>query len=226
MPGTQVPSPMARLDFKLYLITDRKTAPVRDLATTIEAVLQAAAELAPHPPIAVQLREKDLAGRVLLQLATALKEVCRRYRVPILVNGRVDVAMAAGADGVHLPSDGIGPAEARKLLGPSKVIGVSAHSAGEITRAEALGADFAVFGPVFAPISKGTYAAPSGVQGLASACSAASIPVFALGGITAARIAELDGSGAAGAAVIGAVFGSKDPAQAATELIKALRELD
>ena len=174
----------------------------------------------------MQLREKDLDGRALMQLAVELGQTCRRYRIPMLVNGRVDVALAAHADGVHLPSDGIGPQDARKLLGPSKLIGVSAHTAAEITRAEALGADFAVFGPVFSPISKGTYTSPCGPEGLASACRAASIPVFALGGITTARAAELGDTGAAGVAVIGAIIGANDPAQSTLELIKALREWD
>ena len=217
---------MARVDFKLYLITDRKLSGERGLIDTVEAVLGAAAELNPRPHIAVQLREKDLDGRALMQLAVELGQTCRRYRIPMLVNGRVDVALAAHADGVHLPSDGIGPDDARKLLGPSKLIGVSAHTAAEITRAEALGADFAVFGPVFSPISKETYTSPCGPEGLASACRAASIPVFALGGITTARAAELGDTGAAGVAVIGAIIGANDPAQSTLELIKALREWD
>jgi len=217
---------MCQVDFKLYLITDRKLAGERGVVATIDTALQAAAELAPQPPIAVQLREKDLDGRALMQLAIELGQVCRRYKVPLLVNGRVDVALAAGADGVHLPSDGISPDDARKLLGPSKLIGVSTHTAAEITRAEALGADFAVFGPVFAPISKGSYAAPCGREGLAAASRVASIPVFALGGITPARIAELGDTGAAGVAVIGAIIGAKDPVQATLELMKALRQWD
>jgi thiamine-phosphate pyrophosphorylase len=159
-----------------------------------------------------------------MELARELREICRRYHVPILINGRIDVALAAGADGVHLPSDGVSLADARKLLGPSKLIGVSTHSAAEITRAEAFGADFAVFGPVFAPISKGAYAAPCGVDGLTAACRAASIPVFALGGISAARVPELRDSGAAGVAAIGAVLGARDPGQATVELVKALRQ--
>jgi thiamine-phosphate pyrophosphorylase len=215
---------MPQPDFKLYLITDRRLAGESGLAATIEIALQAAAEFAPHPPIAIQLREKDLDARPLMELARELREICRRYHVPILINGRIDVALAAGADGVHLPSDGISPADARKLLGPSKLIGVSTHSAAEITRAEAMGADFAVFGPVFAPISKGAYAPPCGIDGLTAACSAASIPIFALGGISAARVPELRDSGAAGVAAIGAVLGARDPGQATVELVKALRQ--
>jgi thiamine-phosphate pyrophosphorylase len=217
---------MPKVDFKLYLITDRKLAGARGLADTIETALQAAAEIESRPPIAVQLREKDLDGRPLIQLATELGQICRRYKVPLLVNGRIDVALAAGADGVHLPADGIAADDARKLLGPSRLIGVSTHNAGEITRAEGLGADFAVFGPVFETISKGAYAAPAGPQGLASVCAAASIPVFALGGITPARMADLDDSGAAGVAVIGAIMGVKDPGQAMVELLKALAQWD
>ena len=217
---------MRQVNFKLYLITDRKLADERGLVAIVETALQATAELVPQPPIAVQLREKDLGGRALMQLAIELGQVCRRYKVPLLVNGRVDVALAAGADGVHLPSDSISPGDARKLLGPSKLIGVSAHTAAEITRAEALGADFAVFGPVFAPISKGTYGAPCGPPGLASACAAASIPVFALGGITATRVGELHDTGAAGVSVIGAIIGANDPARATLEIMKALRQWD
>ncbi len=213
---------MPRVNFSLYLITDRKLAAAGGLAAMIETALQAAAEIAPQPPIAVQLREKDLDARPMMQLAAELLPICRRYRVPMLINGRIDVALASGADGVHLPADGISPADARKLLGPSKLIGVSTHSAAEITRAKALGADFAVFGPVFAPTSKGSYAAPSGPEGLASACAAASIPVFALGGITAARAADLADTGAAGIAVIGAIFAAKDPARSVCELLDAL----
>jgi thiamine-phosphate pyrophosphorylase len=217
---------MSRLDFNLYLITDRKLSGERGLVDTVEAALSAAAEFGPRPPIAVQLREKDLDGRALMQLAMELGQTCRRYHVPMLVNGRIDVALAARADGVHLPSDGFSPEDARKLLGPSRLIGISTHTAAEIARAEASGADFAVFGPVFAPISKGAYATPCGPEGLASAMRAVSIPVFALGGITAARAAELGYTGAAGVAVIGAIIGAHDPAQSTLELMKALREWD
>jgi len=217
---------MSQVDFKLYLITDRKLSGERGLIDTVEAALGAAAEFGPRPPIAVQLREKDLDGRALMQLAVELGQTCRRYHVPMLVNGRIDVALAARADGVHLPSDGISVEDARKLLGPSKLIGVSTHTAAEITGAEAMGADFAVFGPVFAPISKGTYAAPCGSEGLASACNGTSIPVFALGGITVASTTELRNHGAAGVAVIGAIIGTNDPAQSTLELMKALREWD
>jgi thiamine-phosphate pyrophosphorylase len=214
---------MPRPDFKLYLITDRKLTGGRGLVATVEYVLMAAAQAAAKPSIAVQLREKDLGGRALLQLANEMVRICRRYQVPMLVNSRIDVALAAGADGVHLPGDGIDPADARKLLGPSKLIGVSTHDDSEIKHAADAGADFAVFGPVFAPISKGAYAAPAGPEGLAQACHAATIPVFALGGITAARIDELRESGAAGVAVIGAVLGAGDPAQAVCKLLEMLR---
>jgi len=208
--------------FRLYLITDRKLAGARGLIATCEAVLQAAAETAPRGALAIQLREKDLEARALFELACELRRVCDRYGAPLLVNDRIDVAIAAGADGVHLASDSIGVIQARGLLGVSGLIGLSTHSAAEVKAASDSGADFVVFGPVFAPLSKGSYGPPCGREGLIAACEAASIPVFALGGITAERAAFLGGSGAAGVAVIGSIIGSENPAHAAKSILEAL----
>jgi thiamine-phosphate pyrophosphorylase len=217
-------------NFKLYLISDRKLAAAHGgLIAACEAALAAAASVAPPGSVAMQLREKDLDARELLELARALRERCTLYGAPLIVNDRLDVAIAAEADGVHLPADSFEVADARVIVGPARLIGISAHTPGEI-RAEALaGADFAVFGPVFDPISKGAYGAARGASGLADACWATSIPVYALGGITAARIDELlidpalrKAPRPAGVAVIGAVFGANDPAAATRELIAAI----
>ncbi len=208
--------------FRLYLITDRRLAGSRGVLATCEAALQAAADFSPPGAIAVQLREKDLEGRALFELACEMRRLCERYGAPLLINDRIDVAMAAGADGVHLASNSIPVGEARKLLGNSRLIGVSTHAPDEVRSAAEARADFAVFGPVFAPLSKGSYGPPCGREGLVAACRASSLPVFALGGITAERIAELDGSGAAGVAAIGSVIGADDPALAAKSLLDAL----
>src|SRR5208337_4085599 len=101
--------------FCLYLITDRKLAGARGLLATCEASLKAAAESASRGALAVQLREKDLEARALFELACEMRRICDRYGAPLLINDRIDVAMAAGADGVHLASDSIGVSEARKL---------------------------------------------------------------------------------------------------------------
>lgn len=223
----------ASVDFQLYLITDRKLAAPRTLPEACEAVLGALACARDRIGVALQLREKDLDGRALYELALALRVICARHGARLMVNDRIDVALAAGADGVHLPADSLAVADARRLVGGSRLIGVSTHSAVEAAAASAAGADFAVFGPVWAPLSKAGYGPAGGVEQLEAACRAAArMPVFALGGVTAERITELGAPGGAaaamgggrpaGVAVIGAVFGADDPPAAALALAGAL----
>lgn len=206
--------------FRLYLITDRKLVAPHGLVAACEAALAAVAD---RPgSIALQLREKDLDGRELFELAVALRALCSRYGAPFLVNDRIDVAIASNADGVHLPAASFSPADARALIGPSRMIGVSTHSPEEVARAAVAGADFAVYGPVFTPISKAlNYGAARGVEGLSAACCDAKIPVYALGGITSERMPLLRGSGAAGVAAIGAVLGASSPGLAMRALLDA-----
>lgn len=209
--------------FRLYLITDRKLAGARGLAAACEAALQATGDTgASHCPIAIQLREKDLAVRELLEVALELRRLCDRYRARLLINDRLDVAIAARADGVHLPADSFRIADARALLGPSSLIGLSTHQPAEVAEAAREGADFVVFGPVYRPLSKTGYGEPRGAAGLRAACRSAPIPVFALGGITPARVREIAGAGAAGVATIGAVMGAEAPRSAAKALLEAL----
>jgi thiamine-phosphate pyrophosphorylase len=220
-----------RVPFRLYLITDRNLAARRGgVVAVAEAALRAASATAAQPgAVALQLREKDMEARELYELARALRELCSRYGAALLVNDRVDVAIAAGADGVHLPANSFAVADARRLVGATRLIGVSTHEGGEVGAAAAAGADFAVYGPVYEPLSKASYGAARGAESLGAACCAAGLPVFALGGITAERIAELGGTPAlteggrpAGVAVIGAVFGADDPAAATRALLDAL----
>ncbi|MGH7905360.1 MAG: thiamine phosphate synthase [Candidatus Binataceae bacterium] len=210
-----------RTSFRLYLITDRKYAGVDRLIPACEEALAAGAR---RPgAIAIQLREKDLGGRELYELGAALRALCAQYGAPLLINDRIDVALALDADGVHLPEDSFAPADARRLLGPSRLIGVSTHDANEAARAARLDADFAVFGPVFDPLSKTSgYAPARGPDRLAAACRTAEIPIYALGGITAERARQIADTGAAGVAAIGSVFGAPSPYRAACELLDAL----
>jgi thiamine-phosphate pyrophosphorylase len=175
----------------------------------------------------LQLREKDLPARELYELAIRLRGICTRVGAALIVNDRVDVAIAAGADGVHLPFDSIGVSMARKLLGADRLIGVSSHSPPDVAGAAREGADFAVFGPVFDPISKAATGPSWGASGLEAACAAGAIPVFALGGMTAERTRELvtsvDASARpAGVASIGAIFGADSAAIATAEMLAAI----
>src|SRR5437879_5942047 len=153
---------MARVDFSLYLVTDRHQTCGRPLQDVVSAALRAGVR-------AVQLREKDLPTRPLLALARELTDLARSYDARMLVNDRVDVCLAAGSDGTHLPAAGLRPAPARRVLGPDRLIGVSAHSADEAARAETDGADFIVLGPIFATPSKRGFGPPIGLGELEGA---------------------------------------------------------
>lgn len=195
----------------VHLITDRALAPdpVARAAATLEGI--------PAGRVAVHLREKDLGGAALLALARALAAACHARGQLLLVNDRLDVALAAGADGVHLPSRGVPPADARRLLGPAALVGVSCHSAEDVRRARDGGASYATFGPIYDTPSKRRYGAPVGVAALREAARLG-LPLVALGGIGPDRIAEVRAAGAAGVAAIRAWLAGPDPAAAVRAL--------
>jgi thiamine-phosphate pyrophosphorylase len=198
----------------VHLITDRRLAP--------DLVARAGAALAGLPPgvAAVQLREKDLGGRELLALARALVAVCRARGQRLLVNDRVDVAVAAGADGVHLPAAGVPPGDARRLLGPAALVGVSCHSPSDVARALAGGATYATLSPIYDTPSKRAYGPPLGVAALREAARLG-LPLVALGGVDAARAREARAAGAAGVAAIRAWLAEGEPAAAVRALLPA-----
>jgi thiamine-phosphate pyrophosphorylase len=200
----------------VHLITDRRLA--SDLAARVAAALSGL----PRGCVAVHLREKDLGGAALLSLARALCAVCRGRGQRLVVNDRIDVALAAGADGVHLPSGGVPPAEARRLLGPDALVGVSCHGAEDVDRARAGGADYATFGPVYDTPSKRPYGAPVGLAALQGA-AALGLPLVALGGVDAARAPEVRAAGAHGVGAIRAWLDGSDPAVAVRTLLAAAR---
>jgi thiamine-phosphate pyrophosphorylase len=198
----------------VHLITDRRSVP--DLCA------RAGEALAGAPPgtIAVHLREKDLPARELLVLARALVAVCRAREQLLLVNDRLDVALAAGADGVHLPSAGVPPAAARRLLGPAALVGVSCHSAADVLRARDGGASYATFGPVYETPSKRPFGPPVGLAALSEAARLG-LPLVALGGVDAERAPEVVRAGARGVAAIRAWLEAARPAEAVRALLAA-----
>ncbi|HJQ30900.1 MAG TPA: thiamine phosphate synthase [Pyrinomonadaceae bacterium] len=151
----------------------------------------------------VQLREKNLRGRVLYELAAAAAEITRGSNTRVLVNDRADIARASGCDGVHLAADSLHARDVRQAFGEDFVIGVSTHAVEEAREASACGADFVVFGPVFDTPSKRAYGPPVGLEALSRAArELAPFPVVALGGISTENAAEALGTGAAGVAGI------------------------
>lgn len=200
---------MTRTSFRLYLITD----PSND---RVLAITEAALRAAPPRSIAVQARNKGASAREIAEFVRALLPICRASGAPLLVNDRADVAKAAGADGVHLPEAGLSVADARAVLGPNALVGRSCHDREGLERAARDGADFATLGPVGAVPGKGV---PLGVEGFAASIRGLAIPIYALGGVNAANAQSLRDAGAAGLAVIRAVYGAGDPARIVRALL-------
>jgi thiamine-phosphate pyrophosphorylase len=206
---------MPRVEFSLYLVTDRHQTGGRDLVPLLGQALAAGVG-------AIQVREKDLATPALLALAREVLSVARQAGRPVLINDRVDLVLAADADGVHLRSDSLPVRIVRGMLGSSKLIGVSTHSAAEVAAAEAEGADFAVLGPIYATASKRSYGPPIGLAPLQQATRRCRIPILAIGGVTAARVPEVRAAGASGVAVISAVLGNEAVLTATRALLREL----
>jgi thiamine-phosphate diphosphorylase len=179
------------MDPSLYVVLDRAAAGGRDLVDILDAALAGGSRL-------IQLREKEWPSGRVLPLAERLRARCAAARATFIVNDRVDLAVAAGADGVHLPSDGVPTSVLREHYGGALLIGRSTHTSDEVAREAEAGADYVTFGPVFASPGKG---APVGIDALADAASHG-IPVLALGGVGIAELPRVAAAGAAGAAGI------------------------
>jgi len=203
-----------RLIPRLYVVTDRQQTAGRSLEEVIASAARGGAGM-------VQLREKDLSARALLALGGRLQHVLAPYDIPLLINDRLDVAQALDAAGVHLAGHSLPAAQARRVLGSDKLIGVSTHSLEQAQDARDGGADFIVFGPVFTTPSKAAYGPPQGLQQLANIVQAIDLPVMAIGGINVTNLPSVLQEGAHGVAMIRAVLEAAEP-EAATRQLRAL----
>lgn len=208
-------SRLAASPIRLYLITDRTGTGGRSLLDVVAAALHGGVD-------AVQLREKDLGARELAEIARSLLPLCRKHAARLLINDRIDVALAVEADGVHLPSSSFACSDARRLLG-DRLIGISTHSVAEVETAARQDADFAVLGPIYATPSKAAFGPPLGTAVLAEAARRVSIPVLAIGGVDADRVREVRRAQAAGVSVVRAICGAGDPQAAAAQLRAELK---
>ena len=195
---------------RLYAVTDRAWVGRQTLPQQVEAALKGGATC-------VQLREKHLDDADMLAEAKTISALCRAYHVPFLLNDNVPLAKLCGADGVHVGQDDLSAAEARRLLGPDKIIGVSAQTVEQAILAEQRGADYLGVGAVFHTGSKAD-AEDVSHETLTAICNAVKIPVIAIGGITRDNVTELSGSGICGIAVISAIFAQKDIVSATKDL--------
>lgn len=207
------------VDFSLYLITDRKQTAGRKLPAVVTDALRGGLR-------AVQLREKDLTGCQLFELADELRNITRAYGARLLINDRIDIALAVGADGVHLGRGSIPVAAARRILGGAQLIGYSAHGLAEAQQAEADGADFVTFGPVYSTPSKAAYGEPLGLARLSEVARSLAIPVFALGGVNISSAHEVMAAGAHGVALISAIIATQNPTVATESLLRIIAHHD
>lgn len=207
------------MDFNLYLITDLKGCAGRAVVTVVEEALRGGAK-------AVQLREKDLPGRELFEVAEEMRGLTLRYGAKLFINDRIDIALAVGADGVHLGERSIPIPQARKLLGAEKLIGVSCHGLESAVAARDMGADFITCGPVFFTPSKAAYGKPLGTSALSEVTKQARLPVFAIGGINRDTARDAVSAGARGIALISAILAADNPRKETETLLALLKAAD
>jgi thiamine-phosphate diphosphorylase len=201
---------------RMMVITDRTLAVDRDMLTVVEAALEAGAT-------SVQLRDKHSTSRELLEVATALRPLIERHGALFLVNDRFDIALAAGADGVHLGDDDIPVAEVRRVVPRDFLVGRSADTEVAARAAEAQGADYLGVGSVFGTrTKKEVIGEVIGTEQLGRVARAVAIPVVAIGGVTATNAGACVAAGAAGVAVVSAVMASDDPGAAVRGLLAGI----
>ncbi len=202
----------------LYAITDRSWLKEGESLTDV------CREVLDNGATFLQIREKDLDKENFEKEAAELKKLCEKYRVPFVVNDNVQIALDIDADGVHVGQSDIKGRDIRSLIGPDKILGISAGTAEEAVAAEKAGADYIGVGAVFGTSTKKD-ARNLSIEKLCEICGAVSIPAVAIGGISRENVSELDGSGASGIAVISAIFGAGEPGKATGELLKLAEEM-
>lgn len=204
-------------DLLLYAVTDRAWLGDKTLSWQVEESLKGGATM-------IQLREKHLDHEHFLKEAKEIKELCRKYQVPFLINDDVDLAVEVDADGVHVGQHDMEAGEVRKKIGPNRILGVSAQTVEQALLAQQAGADYLGVGAVFPTGTKDDADAVS-IQTLGEICHAVSIPVVAIGGIGQHNIMQLAGSGICGIAVVSAIYAQQDIQNAASTLHALAKEM-
>jgi thiamine-phosphate pyrophosphorylase len=205
------------LDYSLYLVTDRGLARGRTTLEIVSAAVDGGASV-------VQLREKDCSTRDFIEQALAIKEFLKDRAVPLIINDRVDVAQAVKADGVHLGQTDMPLETAKRILGDSMIIGISAESLQDAIDAEKGGADYLGVSPIYATPTKTDTAPPLGLEGLREIRKAVKLPLVGIGGLTRENSGDVIRNGANGVAVVSAIVAADDPEAAAKVLRHVIEE--
>ncbi len=202
-------------DYTLYLVTDSSLARGRSLSSVVTAAVAGGCTM-------VQLREKEASGRRFLDLARALSDLLAPRSVPLIVNDRLDVALACGAAGLHVGQDDLPCADVRRIAGERLIVGVSVSTPDEARRAEAEGASYLGVSPIWATPTKPDAPPAVGLAGLAAIRRVTRLPLVGIGGVNATNAAQVIGAGADGVAVVSAIMSADDPAQSARELLEVV----
>ncbi len=208
---------LKNIDYSLYLVTDRGLARGRSTVEVVKAAVSGGVTC-------IQLREKDCSTLEFIEQARAIKNFLGARKIPLIINDRLDVALAVGADGVHLGQSDMPLEIAQKIAGPSMLIGISAESVQDAIAAENGGADYLGVSPIYATPTKTDTAPPLGLQGLREIKKRVNIPLVGIGGLNKSNAAEVIRSGADGVAVVSAIVAADDPQRAAMNLKQIIDE--
>ena len=206
---------MNKEQLKLYLVTDRGIAGKRDIADIVLEAVQGGVTM-------VQLREKNISTREFVELAVKLKKILTPYDVPLIINDRVDVAVASGADGVHIGQSDMPYHIARGMLGYDKIIGLSVENFEQVEESNGLAVDYIGISPVFSTPTKTDTAEPFGLEGLKKAVAMSTHPTVGIGGMNPDTAASVMATGTDGIAVVSAIVGAKSPREASQNLLKII----
>ena len=206
---------MKREELRLYLVTDSDLCLGRSLEEVVCEAVKGGVTM-------VQLREKSASTRTFVELAQRLKPVCEAAGVPLIINDRLDVALAVDADGVHIGQSDMPYEVARRILGPDKIIGLSVENFDDLERANALDVDYVGISPVYGTPTKTDTAEPFGLEGLRRAVELSVHPTVAIGGMNASTVGDVMAVGADGVAVVSAICSAPSPREATRELLRVI----
>ncbi len=202
-----------KIDYSLYLVTDRSFLKDKSIKEAVEEAIKGGVTL-------VQLREKEASSREFYKVALEIKEVTDKYKIPLIIDDRIDIAQAVDAAGVHLGQSDLPLKKAREILGKDKIIGISVGNVSEAKEAENDGADYLGIGTIFFTGTKKDIKTPIGIEGLTEIVRSINIPSVAIGGIDQNNVKDVMSSGTNGVAVISAILGQKNIQRAAEEFTK------
>ena len=204
------------IDYSLYLCTDRRLMTSPTIEASAESALRGGTTV-------IQLREKDCSSREFYELGLRVKKITERYNAPLIINDRVDIALAVGAAGVHVGQGDLPCKVVREMVGPDMIVGVSAATLDEAVRAEQDGADYLGVGAMYATATK-TDTRPVSMEELLKIRAAVKIPIVVIGGINKQTLGNFKGTGVNGLAVVSAIVAQPDPEAAARELLRMWKE--